>query len=257
MEDDSIIFNELSLLAFNIRREVINVLDSFISFLKKYENRKTHNMIFLMLNPRLKSLHIISSFVGREQGVALVEEYDRKSLYPMLVKCHEHLHPLVRLDTNYVNQDIFEQDCNLNIFEQTTNTSEPVEELVKMELLVFRKYQLDVKDIKCPRQWRQKHEAMFPTIRFLTQIFLGVVGSQIEVERIFSLIGIFIDLRRCHLQTENLEKLIFVNKNWSNEPRIGCKSPSNLVEFLEKDVVLKEELKEFEAEFERDEVVEV
>jgi len=108
MEDDSIILNELSLLAFNIRREVINVLDSFLSFLKKYENRKAHNMISLMLNPRFKNLHIVSLFVGREQGVVLVEENDRKSLYPMLVKCHEHLHPLVRLNRNCVNQDIFE-----------------------------------------------------------------------------------------------------------------------------------------------------
>jgi len=32
-----------------------------------------------MFDPRFK---IISSFVGREQGVALVEEYDRKSLNP-------------------------------------------------------------------------------------------------------------------------------------------------------------------------------
>jgi hypothetical protein len=96
---------------------------------------------------------IISSFVGREQGVALVEEYDRKSLYLMLVKCHEHLHPLVRLDTNSINQNIFEHNYNLNIFEQTANTNEPAEELVKMELLVFRRYQLDAKDIKCPIQW--------------------------------------------------------------------------------------------------------
>jgi hypothetical protein len=59
------------------------------------------------------------------------------------------------------------------------------------------------------------------------------------------------------LQTENLEKLIFVNKNWPNDPRIGCKSPSNLVEFLEKDVDLKEELKKFEGEFAQDEVVEM
>jgi hypothetical protein len=86
MEDDSIIFDELSLLAYNIRREVINVLNSFLSFLKKYENKKAHNMISLMLDPRFKTLHIVSSFVGRKQGVALVEEYDRKSLYPMLVK---------------------------------------------------------------------------------------------------------------------------------------------------------------------------
>jgi len=71
----------------------------------------------------------------------------------MLVKCHEHLHPLVRLDTNSINQDIFEHDYNLNIFEQIANTNEPVEELVKMELLVFNRHQLDVKDIKCHVQW--------------------------------------------------------------------------------------------------------
>jgi hypothetical protein len=125
MEDDSIIFYELSLLASNIRREVINVLDSFHSLLKNYENRKVHNMISLILDPRFKSLCIVSSFVGREQGVALVEENDLKSLYPMLVKCHEHLHPLVRLDNNCGDQDIFELDCSLDIFEQATSTSEP------------------------------------------------------------------------------------------------------------------------------------
>jgi hypothetical protein len=58
------------------------------------------------------------------------------------------------------------------------------------------------------------------------------------------------------LQTENLEKLTFVNKNWPNDLKIGCKSPSNLVEFLEKDVNLIEELENFESEFEKDEIVE-
>jgi hypothetical protein len=153
MKNDSIIFYELSLLISNSKREVVNVLDSFLSFLKKYENKKAHNMIFLMLNPRFKNLHILSSFVGREQGVVLFEEYDRKSLYRMLVKCHEHLHPLVRLDKNCANHDIFEHECSLDIFEQIANTSELVEELVKRELLIFKRYQLDVKDIKCPLQW--------------------------------------------------------------------------------------------------------
>jgi hypothetical protein len=109
MEVDSIIFYELSLLAFNIRREIINVLDSFFSFLKKYDNRKAHNMIYLILNLRFKSFCIVSSFVEREQGVAFVEEYDKNSLYPMLVKCHEHLHPLIKLDRTCADQDIFEQ----------------------------------------------------------------------------------------------------------------------------------------------------
>ncbi len=49
----------------------------------------------------------------------------------------------------------------MDIFEQIVNTNEPVEKLVKKELLIFRTYLLDVKDIKCPFQWWQKHEAMF------------------------------------------------------------------------------------------------
>ncbi len=93
---------------------------------------------------------------------------------------------------------------------------------------------------------------MFLIVGLLAQQFLGVAKFQIETKRIFSLVGILTNLRRCHLQIENLKKLIFVNKNWPNDPRIGCKSPSNLVEFLEKDVDLKKELEEFEGEFEKD-----
>jgi hypothetical protein len=129
MEDDSIIFYELSLLVSNIKREIINVLNSFLSFLKKYENMKVHNMISLMLNPRFKSHHIVSSFVGREQVVALIEEYDRKSLYPMLVKCHEHLYPLVGLNRICVDQDIFEQ---------IASTSELAEKLLKKGVVSFQ-----------------------------------------------------------------------------------------------------------------------
>jgi hypothetical protein len=60
------LFFELFLLASNIRKEVINMLNSFFSFLKKHENKKVHNMISLMLNLRFKSLRIVLSFVGRE-----------------------------------------------------------------------------------------------------------------------------------------------------------------------------------------------
>jgi len=39
----------------------------------------------------------------------------------------------------------------------------------------------------------------------------------------FSLARILTNFKRCHLQTKNLKKLIFVNKNWPNDPIIGCK----------------------------------
>jgi hypothetical protein len=39
-----------------------------------------------------------------------------------------------------------------------------------------------------------------------------------------------------------------VNKNWSNEPRVGC-YPTNLVELIEADAKLEEELEKFEGCF--------
>jgi hypothetical protein len=56
MDDDSIVNDELCLLVPNIKREVINVLDFFLSLLKVYDKRKAHVMISLMLIPRYKSL---------------------------------------------------------------------------------------------------------------------------------------------------------------------------------------------------------
>jgi hypothetical protein len=51
MDNDFVIILELSLFIFNIKKKVCGVLDSFLSFLRKYEKRKTHNMFLLMLDP--------------------------------------------------------------------------------------------------------------------------------------------------------------------------------------------------------------
>lgn len=50
MEDEYSLAKELTLLASNIRKEGCGVLYSFLSFLKKYEENKTHNMVSLMLD---------------------------------------------------------------------------------------------------------------------------------------------------------------------------------------------------------------
>jgi hypothetical protein len=80
---------------------------------------------------------------------------------------------------------------------------------------------------------------MFPTIGFCARQILGIVGSQIEIERIFSLTRILTSLKKCRLQSENLDKLIFVNKNWLNDPKINCKYPSTLVDLIEIDLKRK------------------
>jgi hypothetical protein len=72
-------------------------------------------MLFLMLDLRFKNLCLISSFVGREEGVSIVDEYDKRTLYPMLLKCYHHLHPLTKfvgcvdqMCDEYFSLDIFQ-----------------------------------------------------------------------------------------------------------------------------------------------------
>jgi hypothetical protein len=45
-----------------------------------------------MLNLTSKSFFLVLCFIEHEEGVVIVEEYDKRSLYPMLIKCHHHLH---------------------------------------------------------------------------------------------------------------------------------------------------------------------
>jgi hypothetical protein len=71
-------------------QEVYDVLESFLFFLR-FEKKGFYTMC-LMLDFTFKSLHLIFSFIGREERVNIVEAYDKRSLYPTLLKCYHYLH---------------------------------------------------------------------------------------------------------------------------------------------------------------------
>jgi hypothetical protein len=52
MEEHVVVAIELDLLNSNIKGEVCNILDAFISFLEKFDERKAHNTLALMLDLR-------------------------------------------------------------------------------------------------------------------------------------------------------------------------------------------------------------
>jgi hypothetical protein len=64
MEEDVNVDFELSCLVSNIKKEVVKVFDLF--FLKRNMNKTYHNMFSLMLDPRFKSLCLVSSFISHE-----------------------------------------------------------------------------------------------------------------------------------------------------------------------------------------------
>jgi hypothetical protein len=60
------------------------------------------------------------------------------------------------------------------------------------------------------------------------------MGPQIEIERIFSLAKILMNLKIWRLQIGNLDKLIFTRKNWPNDPKVGCSSLyKSMIELIE------------------------
>jgi hypothetical protein len=139
-----------------MNKEIIGVIDSFISFLTKYDGKKTHNMQALMLDPRFKSLILIfNSFIGHELGVAIVIKFERKSLYSiLLLKSYHHLHPLSKIESSFVNKS--NEDNSLDIFEMVIGTNELTKECVKKKLIIFHRFQVDAKNIKCPLEWWKK-----------------------------------------------------------------------------------------------------
>jgi len=119
---------------------------------------------------------------------------------------------------------------------------------------------VNVKEITCLLRWWEKwekYETLFPTVGFLVWQNLGIVGSQIEIKRIFFSVGILINLRRCHVQLYKFKKLIFVKKNWANGFKIGYKSLFDLIELIGIDANLKKRLEQFEGAFERNEIVNI
>ncbi len=76
-----------------------------------------------------------------------MEEYDQQSLFRMFLKCYHILHAMAKFGP-MANMQINEES-SLDIFEMSTKISEPTKELVNKELLMFKRFQVDVKDIKC------------------------------------------------------------------------------------------------------------
>jgi hypothetical protein len=85
IDDNFGIIFELFLFTINYKKKVYGVLESFLSFKKRYEKRKFHNMLCLMLDPIFKPLFRIF-FISHEEGVTIVEEHHTRSLYFMLLK---------------------------------------------------------------------------------------------------------------------------------------------------------------------------
>ncbi len=82
--------------------------------------------------------------------------------YSYAFKMLPHLPPYGKIWTVANMQT--DEECNLNIFGMFIRTNKPTKEVVNKELQMFKRFQVDVKDIKCPLKWWAKHESIFPNV---------------------------------------------------------------------------------------------
>jgi hypothetical protein len=134
---------------------------------------------------------------------------------------------------------------NVEDFFQTASTNgNAYWDLMLRELVGFHQYSIDVKNKKCALSWWHKEQNKFQTLAILGQHILEIHANQIETKLV---VGIWIALQRCRLQTENMDKFVFVHKNWQFDLWIGCLKPIDVASTCEAKSNLVVEL---EVEFE-------
>jgi hypothetical protein len=63
----------------------LGIFSTFPFLFAWVEKNKGHNMLALMLDPRFKSLWLVTSYIGHEKASSLVVQYDVGFLLPLLI----------------------------------------------------------------------------------------------------------------------------------------------------------------------------
>jgi len=88
MEED-FFDHELKELEVHMKWQFLKVFLPFISFMHaydRYDRKRGHNMFVLMLDPRFKNMKFNTVFLGRENVVVIVVEYDQHIMLLLLTK---------------------------------------------------------------------------------------------------------------------------------------------------------------------------
>jgi hypothetical protein len=83
------------------------------------------------------------------------------------------------------------------LFSVIATIKEASESLLASKLSLFHHISFNVFETASLFSWWIAHEPQFPHVECLSQQITNIVGSKIEIERIFNVMGIFISLRKC------------------------------------------------------------
>ncbi len=76
-----------------MQKQVVQVLNPFVSCMASFQKAKVPNMLAMMLDPRFKGLLFVIQYVGKERTLHIVGEYDYHVLFPFLTCAYKYLNP--------------------------------------------------------------------------------------------------------------------------------------------------------------------
>jgi hypothetical protein len=68
-------------------------------------------MFAMMLDLRYKNHRIVFIFVGKELTIGVVEDHDKKTLFPLLLNIYQFLHPLA--NSGFMGERASDEEFNL------------------------------------------------------------------------------------------------------------------------------------------------
>jgi hypothetical protein len=88
----------------NMRVQVALVLRPFLDFMDCFKLSKTHNMVALMLDPRLKDFSLLGDYVGHSSTIGIVVAYDIKFLIPTFKTLYQKHHGRSNVSSTLVQE---------------------------------------------------------------------------------------------------------------------------------------------------------
>ena len=168
-----------------------------------------------LLDPRFHHMSLLGRPVYEEVVDAVKEPLQRLCLDDSVASSDEEaadLEPAAKRKVAALERMLA---CKLSVDKEKKKVAPPAERrTVEEEFNVYLK-ETEI-DVNCvPLCWWKAHAQTYPRISLLARKWLGIPAPSTSSQRLCSTARYVTDQRLCSLTPENVNMLVFLNKNWS------------------------------------------
>lgn len=218
--------DEITKLRKRVHSRVRDTLEEAIRPFSKFMNSQAHTVLAVMLHPA--HCRSVPDFIHKI--VQTIPEYEQETkvvtldrvLSPYIMKLSDLV---AGLRTDHLRADSANDGAEAD-FASLLGTSGEVPDEAKAEYKRFLTAAGALGNTSCENvlQWWKNHQQHFPKLSKIALHILGIPGSQIACERVFSQAGIITRHHRSRTQIGMIDTVMFVNVNLPQKEMLGSMS---------------------------------